>query len=355
MEHLTSNTSYVNSEMDDMCRVALLEPDKAQEAIASLPTINTVKQEADPDETKVLRAVNIREFLSMEFPTRENILNPWLSTQGLAMVHGIRGLGKTFLVMGIALAVTSGGKFLKWQASKPCGVLHLDGEMPAVTLQERYSRFIDSADLEPTAPLKIITPDLQKFWMPDLASIKGQQELEQHLDGIRLVIVDNISTLCRRGRENEAESWLPVQEWALWLRTRGISVLFVHHSSKSGLQRGTSRREDVLDTVIGLRRPVDYRPDEGAKFVIHFEKARGIYGDDVKPFEAALITSPDGKQQWIIKDLEESLTEKVAKLLNEGVPQYEIVEELKISKGTVSKHKKKAAGLGLLLSSGQVS
>ncbi|NUN23900.1 MAG: AAA family ATPase [Candidatus Jettenia caeni] len=331
-----------------MCRVALLEPDKAQEAVASLPTTNTVKQEADPDETKVLRAVNIREFLSMEFLTRENILNPWLSTQGLAMVHGIRGLGKTFFVMGVAVAVASGRQFLKWQANKPCGVLHLDGEMPAVTLQERYSKFIVSTDLEPMAPLKIVTPDLQKIWMPDLTIIGGQQLLEPHLDGIRLVIVDNISTLCRRGRENEAESWLPVQEWALRLRTRGISVLFVHHSNKSGLQRGTSRREDVLDVVIGLRRPADYRPDEGAKFEVHFEKSRGIYGDDVKPFEAALITGSDGSQQWTIKDLKESLTEKVAKLLNEGVPQYEIAEELKITKGTVSKYKKKAAELGLL-------
>lgn len=290
MENLTSDTGYVNSEMDDMCRVALLEPDEVQESVTSLPHINTVKQESDPDETKVLRAVNIPEFLSMKIPTRENILNPWLSTQGLAMVHGIRGLGKTFFVMGVALAVASGGKFLKWQANKPCGVLYLDGEMPAVTLQERYSRFIVSVNPKPMVPLlKIVTPDLQKFRMPDLTIIEGQQLLEPHLDGIRLVIVDNISTLCRRGRENEAESWLPVQEWALRLRTRGISVLFVHHSNKSGLQRGTSRREDVLDVVIGLRRPVDYRPDEGAKFEVHFEKSRGIYGDDVKPFEAALM------------------------------------------------------------------
>ena len=46
---------------------------------------------------KNLRVVSIHDFLSMEFPVRENILSPWLNTQGLAMVHGIRGLGKTFL------------------------------------------------------------------------------------------------------------------------------------------------------------------------------------------------------------------------------------------------------------------
>jgi len=174
---------------------------------------------------KNLRAVSIHDFLSMEFPVRENILAPWLNTQGLAMVHGIRGLGKTFFVIGIAMAVTSGGSFLKWKANKPYGVLHLDGEMPAVTLQERYCQFIVSNALETTAPLRIITPDLQEFGMPDLSTHEGQQALEPHLEGISLVIVDNISTMCKGGRENEAESWLPVQEWALKLRTRGISVL----------------------------------------------------------------------------------------------------------------------------------
>ena len=62
-------------------------------------------------------------------------------------------------------------------------------------------------------------------------------------------MVDSLSTLCRSGVENESESWLPVQEWALRLRRNGVSVLFVHHAGKSGKQRGTSRREDVLDTI----------------------------------------------------------------------------------------------------------
>lgn len=308
----------------------------------------TPKENSENIGGRHLRVVSIRDFLSMEFPGRENILTPWLNTQGLAMVHGIRGLGKTFFVIGVATAVTSGGIFLKWKANKPYGVLHLDGEMPAVALQERYCQFIVSNDIETTAPLKIVTPDLQEFGMPDLSCNTGREVLEPHLEGISLVIVDNISTLCKGGRENEAESWLPVQEWALKLRTRGISVLFVHHSGKAGLQRGTSRREDVLDTVISLKRPADYRPDEGARFEVHFEKSRGIYGDDVKPFEAMLIAGIDGKQQWVTKDLEESTTEKIVKLLGEGMSQNEIAEELKISKGTVSKHKQKAKDRKLL-------
>ena len=98
--------------------------------------------------------------------------------------------------------------------------------------------------------------------------------------GVELAVIDNLSTLCRSGIENEAESWLPIQEWLLGLRRRGMSAMIVHHAGKRGLQRGTSRREDVLDTTIAMRRPKDYEPSEGCRFEVHFEKSRGFTGDD---------------------------------------------------------------------------
>jgi hypothetical protein len=297
---------------------------------------------------KPLRAVSITDFLQMEFPPRENIISPWLPSQGSGMIYAPRGTGKTYVVMGIAGAIASGGSFLGWEAPQARAVLYIDGEMAAVDVQERFSSVVLSADKEMVAPLIILTPDLQKNGMPDLTSTAGQAAIEPFLESVSLVIVDNLSTLCRNGRENEGESWLPVQDWALRLRARGISVLFVHHAGKGGAQRGTSRREDVLDTVIQLKRPGDYKPDEGARFEVHFEKSRGIYGDSVKPIEAQLTTDHEGRQTWKIKTLEQSLTERVADLLNDGIPQNEIAELLGVAKGTVSKHKNKAQALGLL-------
>lgn len=295
-----------------------------------------------------VRAVGISEFLKMDIPARENLLNPWLPTQGICMIYGERGIGKTHVAIGISLAVASAEKILNWESKESNGVLYLDGEMPAVVLQNLFAESITNLDKEPIAPIKVITPDLQTLWMPNLSTTKGQEGIEPYLEDISLIIVDNISTLCAGGRENDAESWIPIQEWALKMRSKGKSVLFIHHSGKGGLQRGTSKREDVLDTVIKLKHPNNYKPEEGACFEVHFEKSRGIYGDDVKPFEAKLMTDQNGKQVWTMKNLEESLTEKVANLLNDGVEQKEIPETLGVSKGTVSKHKKKAENQGLL-------
>ncbi len=265
------------------------------------------------------------------------------------MIYGARGVGKTHISLGVAYAVASGGEFLGWKAEEPRGVLFLDGEMPAAVLQERLAYLAAFSDKEPAAPLVLLTPDLQEHGMPDLASGAGQEAIDaQVTDDIGLIVVDNLSTLVRSGKENEAEGWQPVQTWALRHRAKGRSVLFIHHAGKGGQQRGTSRREDVLDTVIALRRPPDYSPEEGAVFEAHFEKARGLHGDDVAPFEARLTADPQGSLAWTTRPLEDSTRDRVIDLLNDGLSQADVARELDVNKSTVSRHARKARELGLL-------
>jgi len=179
--------------------------------------------------------------------------------------------------------------------------------------------------------LQIITPDLQDAGIPDLATCEGQKAVDEWLDGIDLVILDNLSTLCRWGKENEAESWLPVQDWALQLRRRGISILFIHHAGKGGQQRGTSRREDVLDTVIALRPPPEYEPDRGLCVECHFEKARTLVGSDVSPFEITYETR-DGAAHWTTRGLEDARKQMVAQLYQSGIKnQRQIAQEMRVS------------------------
>ena len=126
---------------------------------------------------------------------------------------------------------------------------------------------------------KVLTADLIESGIGNLASPKVQTEVDALLDGVEFLVLDNLSSLTTVIRDNDAESWNPIQEWLLRLRRRGVSVLIIHHAGKGGEQRGTSRREDVLDTSLSLRRPSDYQPTEGARFEVHFEKTRGIHGD----------------------------------------------------------------------------
>jgi hypothetical protein len=250
------------------------------------------------------------------------------------------------MALGIAHAVASNDSFLSWETGSAEGVLYIDGEMPMAVMQERLAQIAASSSKEITAPFSIITPDAQEFGIPDLSTTDGQERINKLIsDETKLIVMDNLSSLTRTGKENEGESWLPVQEWALRLRSRGKTVLFIHHSGKGGQQRGTSRREDVLDTVIALKKPVDYKQQDGACFEVHFEKNRGLYGDDVKPFEVRLTSNAtiEGIKmfEWTWKSLEASTFEKVCRLNNEGMSQGEIADELEINKSTVSRHVKR--------------
>lgn len=303
----------------------------------------------DFSDIRELKAVSIDELLLHEFKPRELILSPWLASQSLNMIYAYRGVGKTHVSLGIAYAVASGSEFLGWQSDKPRGVLFIDGEMPGAALKARVSNIVTANSKPVVAPLIFLTPDLQEFGMPDLATREGQEQVEQFItDETELIIIDNLSCLARSGKENEGESWLPMQDWVLRLRARGISVLFIHHANKNGAQRGTSRREDVLDTVISLKRPPDYTSEQGALFEVHFEKSRYLYGEEVAPFEVKLTTDNADKQCWLTKPLEESTFDKVVGLSLEGLKQKDISDELQVNKSTVSRHLRKAKDLGLL-------
>lgn len=289
--------------------------------------------------TQGVKAVSLGDFLMMELPPREFLLYPIIPTQGLVLLHAQRGVGKTYAALGIAYAVATGGNYLRFHAPTPKRVLYIDGEMPAITMQQRLALTakISGQPLPNQEIFKLITSDLQDSPLPDLSRLEGQAAMKPWVQETDLIIVDNLSSLCRTGVENEAESWEPVQQWALELRRTGKSVLFVHHSGKSGKQRGSSKREDVLDTIVLLQHPKNYSPEEGARFEVLFSKARGFLGDDASPFEAKLITTADGESTWSCTNPALDKTEAVLQLHKDGLSVRDIEKKLEISKSTVQR------------------
>ena len=294
-----------------------------------------------------LRAVDAHELAAMHFKTREVILGPWLHSQDLCMVFAARGIGKTHFGLAVAFAIATGGKFAKWSAPTPRRVLYLDGELPGGVMQKRL--LMHCPDVEP-APgfLRLFTPDLLPDGraLPDLATFEGQETIDALIDDdTEVVFVDNLSCWARTGRENEAESWLPVADWILSLRRRGIAVVLVHHAGKGGQQRGTSKREDLLDVVIGLSRPSDYDPSQGAVFVAEFTKARNLTGSDAESLELQL-TGDEDRATWTWRTVESSTYDRVVALTKEGLKPGEICVELEINKSNVSRALRKARELG---------
>ena len=281
-----------------------------------------------------IEAIALDAFLARQFPPRNTLLAPWLPEKGLAMVFAPRGVGKTHFALNVAYAVASGGSYLRWRAGSPRKVLLLDGEMPAVALQERLADIVAHNAGEPPAAdfIRLLPYDLFELGGPDLSTVDGQKLLEPLIGDAALIVVDNISTICRAGKENEAESWGLIQGWALEQRRKGRTVLFVHHAGKGGEQRGTSKREDVMDSVVKLARPTDYNPSEGARFIVTFTKSRGFSGADAEAFEATL-----NEGLWFTKSLDDVRTAQILQLHEEGLTQREIASEVGVGLGTVNR------------------
>lgn len=307
-----------------------------------LEGLEEVKKQIDSASYRptTLKALNISDLLSLNISPREMLLNPIIPEQGLVMIHAPRGIGKTHVSLMIAYMVATGGQMFngKWSCTKFHRVLFVDGEMPLAVMQERLAKIVNSVDSAtlPEDNLRVITPDLQKQGISDLSTIEGQDFIEEHLKDVKFLVLDNYSALCRKGRENDSESWIPLQEWFLTLRRRGISVLLIHHSNKNGGQRGTSRKEDLLDTIITLRKPESYNPKEGARFEVHYEKARGFYGEEARPFEAWL-KDEDGKMTWQVQEIEDLQLNRLIDLHKDGLKQREIAQELGLGLGTVNR------------------
>jgi putative DNA primase/helicase len=248
----------------------------------------------------------------------------------------------------LGLAVAGGTSVLRWSAPKARRVLYVDGEMALVDLQRRVGALKAGIGVNiRNDHFRLLAADHTD--VPDLSTGAGQRALDPLLDGIDLLIIDNISTLCWTGSDNDASSWTSMQEWILRLRRRGIAVLLVHHSGKSGEQRGTSRREDVLDTVIGLRRPEDYQPQQGARFEVHVEKSRAHFGNTGRPFDARLESTPDGRAlTWLASDLKPSHLEDAAALFRSGVTVRSVAAQLGIARSSAGRLRQKAQEDGLL-------
>jgi putative DNA primase/helicase len=90
--------------------------------------------------------------------------------------------------------------------------------------------------------------------------------------------------------------------------------------------------------MITLRHPDDYNPADGARFQVHFTKARNIHGADAEPFEVRMHEE-NSAAIWTMSSITDLTEARVRELLNEGRSFREIAKELNIGKSTVERIK----------------
>src|SRR5258706_7915525 len=141
---------------------------------------------------------------------REMVLAPWLPVQGLAMVAGQRGVGKTMVGLGIAMAIAAGGEVLGWKAPKQRRVLYVDGEMALVDMKQRLHDLQAGHPNLTTDGIFLCSHQDQQKGIPSLTeNSKVRRDIERSMEDMELevLILDNLSCLCNSADENSSESW----------------------------------------------------------------------------------------------------------------------------------------------------
>lgn len=326
-----------------------------EEAAEQLAVMIENAQPYDPPKKATLEdaILETADFTALDLPEKRIFLHPWLTEQSITLLSGWRGTGKTWLAMSILDAVTTGQPFGPWETETVVPCLFLDGEMPVQDVHERLKDMAPEPNRK--APLYIYCDSYaNQLGLPraNLACEKWRTIMKQMLvtREVKLWVIDNIASLASGLDENVKKDWDVVNQWLLELRFAGISTVMLHHMNKEGGQRGTSAREDNIDMSITLKRPHDYTPEDGCRFIIHFSKARvrHEYLPLIADHEFKLQQDQYGSLAWTYGSVKKELKREVLRLLDEGMDQTSICETLDISKGYVSKIKKKAIEDGSL-------
>lgn len=281
---------------------------------------------------------------------REILIYDWLRESDLGFIFAPRGLGKTWMGLGIGNAIATRGEIGPWKSSVSWPVLYIDGEMPFELIRERVNGMGAPKNLyilnhevlfhRTDKVLNLTAPDQQKK-ITDLCLALG----------MRVIVLDNLGCLFTGIRENDADDWEKVLPWLLTLRRHRIAVIIIHHSGRnSAVMRGTSRREDSAFWVMRLDETTQASPSCGAKFISRFTKNRNSQSE-ISAYEWRFLTT-DGCVDVTYKHA--SSLDIFKQWIEDGLTSAtDIAAEMGLSKGMVSRLAKQAIDAGWLKKTGR--
>jgi hypothetical protein len=321
---------------------------QAQEYLAKL------NQRREPEKSWMdalsAAVVTSSELHDLQLTPRRKLLGDWFCEGDLGFIFAFRGVGKTWLALAIAQALSTGGKLGDWQAHERVKVLYIDGEMPPDLMRDRCEGLQASNGNLEFLNHEILFERTGKVL--NIANPEVQQAIAARCVDTRskVLVLDNLSTLASGMKENEADSWELVNNWLLDLRRRKIAVVIVHHAGRSGEMRGTSKREDNVFWIIALDDAKNNNDDKrGARFISRFTKPSRNTQEEVPTYEWHFVTDEATGTVSIGCTLAQTMDVFLG-LIEDGVTECgQIAQEMKTSPATISRLAKRAIDAGKII------
>jgi hypothetical protein len=347
-------------EIVNAARRKIIQPINTKHEPANNNRESQINKQEDEDQKKpILEAIQASvcsgsQLFGVQLPERANVVDEWFREGDYGLVFGHRGLGKSWMGLGLAVAISTGGSFGPFKSHVAWPVLYVDGEMVLSVIRERIIA------LHGSCPENLHVLSHELLFQQEQATLNLARSEDQAAvlnwcleKGIRVLILDNLSCLMSGLKENDADSWESVKLWFLRLRRHRIAVVLIHHSGRDGKDlRGTSKREDDAFWIMRLEEPGDEKGEApGARFLSRFTKNRNSPADPLS-FHWTIQSEIDGTVK--IRTNEASSDDVIVQWVRDGLTSAsDIAFEMGISKGMVSRRAARLIEVGRLEKNGR--
>ncbi len=231
-------------------RAAILSVQATDLAMNGVPAEAAISQLRRSLEALELRApqkrqttFNAQALLSMELPDPAWVV-PGLLPQGLSILAGNPKLGKSWLSLGLSIAVSTGGGVLGKVTVEQGDVLYLALEDTARRMQTRLKKILAGQLVElrkaqcdgEVSDLARLTIELEWPTLDRGCVSRLERWLEEHRGTARLVVIDTFQKIRGSGTTSNATAYGADYEAVAGLKLLadrfGVAIVLVHHRRK---------------------------------------------------------------------------------------------------------------------------
>jgi hypothetical protein len=234
-------------------------------------------------------------------------------------------------------------------------VLYLYGEMHGSKIRERLVHIAKGhgVSVPDGGWLGLMSKDYQaieraprcaRLWRPSICSAADRRYVEERLfgGGYQLLVLDNISTLWSAAQEDQSKQTAILKDWFIDLNMRGVMVLVLQHAGKSGDFLGDSAQIHILDSLLKLKHPGNYKKKDGLRVIVDIEKNRYECSNPswLAPFETSLMVTPEEGVQWHTRPAFEAQRQAAFEMFGNKMKPAEVAIELGIHRSTAYRYYK---------------
>ena len=347
--------------------------------VKTIPAFDLLKTNVEEKEKplKDYPIISFDKMLEINYPKPKFLLNPLIREKTVTQISGDYGSGKTHLGLLLAISISQGWNFDDWfVAYNNRPTLYVEGELPAADVRDRITSLLNptvekKGSFDLTKIFTLTLDDLEMNGHPygfEPLAITNEEDkaksnrklIDNMLNTIKdrtgqypVLFLDNITALTSID-ENKSTDWSGLMMWLMLLKTKGVIIVFFHHTGKTtGTASGSNLSQRLVDTHILLKKlpeKAKFEEHDGVQCSVHFDKFRNFGGKHAKPFMLLCDKQGYWKKYNMLMDQKDF---KILELLNEGKSVEEMCKlEKELKPATVYRRIEKMKKEGIIKDEG---